>query len=203
MFEVILFLIPSSLIIIGALIVIFAKNPVHNAMGLVMTLVSIAIIYITLNATFVAMVQMLVYAGAVMTLFLFVIMMLDFNIENIKKETRKYLPLGLFIGAILFLEITLMIYTPEIFSNEFRIIGKSYTGNQSNTEMLGNLIYTDYFLQFQLAGFILLVAMIGAIVLTLRHRDYVRRQNINNQINRDSKSSIELVNIKLNDRDKK
>ena len=67
----------------------------------------------------------------------------------------------------------------------------------------GNLIYTDYFLQFQLAGFILLVAMIGAIVLTLRHRDYVRRQNINNQINRDSKSSIELVNIKLNDRDKK
>lgn len=84
MFEVILFLIPSSLIIIGALIVIFAKNPVHNAMGLVMTLVSIAIIYITLNATFVAMVQMLVYAGAVMTLFLFVIMMIGVD----KKRTK-------------------------------------------------------------------------------------------------------------------
>ena len=117
----------------------------------------------------------------------------------------SYLPAifcGLFIGAILFLEISLMIYTPEIFSNEFKIIGKSQISNLSNTEILGNLIYTDYFLQFQLAGFILLVAMIGAIVLTLRHREYVRRQNISNQINRDSKASIELVDIKLNDRGK-
>ena len=154
------------------------------------------------GAEFLALILVIVYVGAVAVLFLFVIMMLDFNIENIKKETKKFLPLGFFIGAILFLEISLMIYTPEIFSNEFKIIGKSQISNLSNTEILGNLIYTDYFLQFQLAGFILLVAMIGAIVLTLRHRDYVRRQNISNQINRDSKASIELVDIKLNDRGK-
>ena len=183
--------------------VIFSRDPINSVLFLIFSFVNAAGIFLLAGAEFLALILVIVYVGAVAVLFLFVIMMLDFDIENIKKETRKYFPLGLFIGAILFLEITLMIYTPEIFSNEFKIIGKSYTGNQSNTEMLGNLIYTDYFLQFQLAGFILLVAMIGAIVLTLRHRDYVRRQNINNQINRDSKSSIELVNIKLNERDKK
>ena len=193
----------SIIAVLSAIMVIIAKNPVHSVFFLILTFFNATGLFILMGAEFLAMLLLVVYVGAVAVLFLFVIMMLDFNIENIKKETRKYLPLGLFIGAILFLEITLMIYTPEIFSNEFKIIGKSYTGNQSNTEILGNLIYTDYFLQFQLAGFILLVAMIGAIVLTLRHRDYVRRQNISNQINRDSKSSIELVNIKLNDRDKK
>ena len=203
MFPAILFYIFSATIIISALMVIFSRDPINSVLFLIFSFVNAAGIFLLAGAEFLALILVIVYVGAVAVLFLFVIMMLDFNIENTKKETRKYLPLGLFIGAILFLEITLMIYTPEIFSNEFKIIGKSYTGNQSNTEILGNLIYTDYFLQFQLAGFILLVAMIGAIVLTLRHRDYVRRQNISNQINRDSKSSIELVNIKLNDRDKK
>lgn len=203
MFPAILFYIFSATIIISALMVIFSRDPINSVLFLIFSFVNAAGIFLLAGAEFLALILVIVYVGAVAVLFLFVIMMLDFNIENIKKETRKYLPFGLFIGAILFLEITLMIYTPEIFSNEFKIIGKSYISNQSNTEILGNLIYTDYFLQFQLAGFILLVAMIGAIVLTLRHRDYVRRQNISNQINRDSKSSIELVNIKLNDRDKK
>ena len=203
MFPAILFYIFSVTIILSALMVIFSRDPINSVLFLIFSFVNAAGIFLLAGAEFLALILVIVYVGAVAVLFLFVIMMLDFNIENIKKETRKYLPFVLFIGAILFLEITLMIYTPEIFSNEFKIIGKSYTGNQSNTEMLGNLIHTDYFLQFQLAGFILLVAMIGAIVLTLRHRDYVRRQNISNQINRDSKSSIELVNIKLNDRDKK
>tara|TARA_B100001057_G_scaffold93911_1_gene90277 strand:- start:1287 stop:1847 length:561 start_codon:yes stop_codon:yes gene_type:complete len=182
--------------------VIFSKDPINSVLFLIFSFVNAAGIFLLAGAEFLALILVIVYVGAVAVLFLFVIMMLDFDIENIKKETKKFLPLGLFIGAILFLEISLMIYTPEIFSNEFKIIGKSYKSNLSNTEILGNLIYTDYFLQFQLAGFILLVAMIGAIVLTLRHRDYVRRQNISNQINRDSKSSIELIDIRLNDRDK-
>ena len=173
MFPAILFYIFSATIILSALMVIFSRDPINSVLFLIFSFVNAAGIFLLAGAEFLALILVIVYVGAVAVLFLFVIMMLDFNIENIKKETRKYLPLGLFIGAILFLEITLMIYTPEIFSSEFKIIGKSYTGNQSNTEMLGNLIYTDYFLQFQLAGFILLVAMIGAIVLTLRHRDYV------------------------------
>jgi NADH-quinone oxidoreductase subunit J len=127
-------------------------------------------------------------------------MMLDFNPDTIKQETRKYLPVGLFIGFVLFLEIILMMYSPELFSNEFKIIGRVVETNLTNTEILGNLIYTDYFLQFQMAGFILLVAMIGAIVLTLRHRDYVRRQNINDQVSRNPNESIELVDIKLETR---
>jgi NADH-quinone oxidoreductase subunit J len=202
MFPAILFYIFSATIIISALMVIFSKDPINSVLFLIFSFVNAAGIFLLAGAEFLALILIIVYVGAVAVLFLFVIMMLDFNIENIKKETKKLLPLGLFIGAILFLEITLMIYTPEIFSNEFKIIGKSQISNLSNTEILGNLIYTDYFLQFQLAGFILLVAMIGAIVLTLRHRDYVRRQNISNQINRDSKASIELVDIKLNDRGK-
>ena len=202
MFPAILFYIFSATIILSALMVIFSKDPINSVLFLIFSFVNAAGIFLLAGAEFLALILIIVYVGAVAVLFLFVIMMLDFNIENIKKETKKLLPLGLFIGAILFLEITLMIYTPEIFSNEFKIIGKSQISNLSNTEILGNLIYTDYFLQFQLAGFILLVAMIGAIVLTLRHRDYVRRQNISNQINRDSKASIELVDIKLNDRGK-
>ena len=202
MFPAILFYIFSATIILSALMVIFSKDPINSVLFLIFSFVNAAGIFLLAGAEFLALILIIVYVGAVAVLFLFVIMMLDFNIENIKKETKKLLPLGLFIGAILFLEITLMIYTPEIFSNEFKIIGKSQISNLSNTEILGSLIYTDYFLQFQLAGFILLVAMIGAIVLTLRHRDYVRRQNISNQINRDSKASIELVDIKLNDRGK-
>ena len=202
MFPAILFYIFSATIILSALMVIFSKDPINSVLFLIFSFVNAAGIFLLAGAEFLALILVIVYVGAVAVLFLFVIMMLDFNIENIKKETKKFLPLGFFIGAILFLEISLMIYTPEIFSNEFKIIGKSQISNLSNTEILGNLIYTDYFLQFQLAGFILLVAMIGAIVLTLRHRDYVRRQNISNQINRDSKSSIELVDIKLDDRDK-
>ena len=202
MFPSILFYIFSITIILSALMVIFSKDPINSVLFLIFSFVNAAGIFLLAGAEFLALILVIVYVGAVAVLFLFVIMMLDFDIENIKKETKKFLPLGIFIGAILFLEISLMIYTPEIFSNEFKIIGKSYKSNLSNTEILGSLIYTDYFLQFQLAGFILLVAMIGAIVLTLRHRDYVRRQNISNQINRDSKSSIELIDIRLNDRDK-
>ena len=95
-----------------------------------------------------------------------------------------------------------MMYSPEIFSKEFKIIGRIVETDLTNTEILGSLIYTEYFLQFQMAGFILLVAMIGAIVLTLRHRDYVRRQNIYDQVSRNPNTSIELVDIKLNDRGK-
>ena len=205
MFPAILFYIFSATIILSALMVIFSRDPINSVLFLIFSFVNAAGIFLLAGAEFLALILVIVYVGAVAVLFLFVIMMLDFNIENIKKETRKYLPLGLFIGAILFLEITLMIYTPEIFSNEFKIIGKSYTGNQSNTEMLGNLIYTDYFLQFQLAGFILLVAMIGAILLTYRRKDNLKRQDITSQVSRERSESIQLEDVenfkgvKLND----
>ena len=200
MFPALLFYIFSFTIIISSLMVIFSKDPINSVLFLIFSFINASGIFLLAGAEFLALILVIVYVGAVAVLFLFVIMMLDFNLENIKKESKKYLPFGLLIGGILFLEIILMLYTPEIFSNEFKIIGNRINTDLTNTEILGNLIYTEYFLQFQIAGFILLVAMIGAIVLTLRHRDYVRRQNINSQIKRDPKESIDLVDIELTER---
>jgi|TARA_B100000767_G_C19623561_1_gene475143 NADH-quinone oxidoreductase subunit J len=200
MFPVLLFYIFSLTIIASALMVIFSKQPINSVLFLIFSFINASGLFLLAGAEFLALIIVIVYVGAVAVLFLFVIMMLDFNPDTIKQETRKYLPVGLFIGFVLFLEIILMMYSPELFSNEFKIIGRVVETNLTNTEILGNLIYTDYFLQFQMAGFILLVAMIGAIVLTLRHRDYVRRQNINDQVSRNPNESIELVDIKLETR---
>ena len=200
MFPVLLFYIFSLTIIASALMVIFSKQPINSVLFLIFSFINASGLFLLAGAEFLALIIVIVYVGAVAVLFLFVIMMLDFNPDTIKQETKKYLPVGLFIGFVLFLEIILMMYSPELFSNEFKIIGRVVETNLTNTEILGNLIYTDYFLQFQMAGFILLVAMIGAIVLTLRHRDYVRRQNINDQVSRNPNESIELVDIKLETR---
>lgn len=200
MFPVLLFYIFSLAIIASALMVIFSKQPINSVLFLIFSFINAAGIFLLAGAEFLALIMVIVYVGAVAVLFLFVIMMLDFNPETIKKEVGKHLYVGLFIGFILFLEIILMMYSPELFSYEYQVVGNIDKTSLTNTEMLGNLIYTEYFLQFQISGFILLVAMIGAIVLTLRHRDYVRRQIVSDQVARDPELSIELVDIKLKTR---
>lgn len=200
MFPVLLFYIFSLAIIASALMVIFSKQPINSVLFLIFSFINAAGIFLLAGAEFLALIMVIVYVGAVAVLFLFVIMMLDFNPDTIKKEVGKHLYVGLFIGFILFLEIILMMYSPELFSYEYQIVGNIDKTSLTNTEMLGNLIYTEYFLQFQISGFILLVAMIGAIVLTLRHRDYVRRQVVSDQVARDPELSIELVDIKLKTR---
>ena len=183
--------------------VIFSKQPINSVLFLIFSFINASGLFLLAGAEFLALIIVIVYVGAVAVLFLFVIMMLDFNPDNIKEETKKYLPIGLMVGGVLFFEIILMMYSPELFSKDFQIIGRIVETDLTNTEILGNLIYTEYFLQFQMAGFILLVAMIGAIVLTLRHRDYVRRQVISDQISRDSSTSIELIDINLKTRESK
>ena len=200
MFPALLFYTFSFTIIASALMVIFSKQPINSVLFLIFSFINASGLFLLAGAEFLALIIVIVYVGAVAVLFLFVIMMLDFNPQTIKEETKKYLPVGLLVGSVLFLEIILMIYSPEIFSKEFKIIGRIFETDLTNTEILGSLIYTEYFLQFQMAGFILLVAMIGAIVLTLRHRDYVRRQNIHDQVSRNPNTSIELVDIKLKTR---
>ena len=200
MFPALLFYTFSFTIIASALMVIFSKQPINSVLFLIFSFINASGLFLLAGAEFLALIIVIVYVGAVAVLFLFVIMMLDFNPQSIKEETKKYLPVGLLVGSVLFLEIILMTYSPEIFSKEFKIIGRIVETDITNTEILGNLIYTEYFLQFQMAGFILLVAMIGAIVLTLRHRDYVRRQNIHDQVSRNPNTSIELVDIKLKTR---
>ena len=200
MFPALLFYTFSFTIIASALMVIFSKQPINSVLFLIFSFINASGLFLLAGAEFLALIIVIVYVGAVAVLFLFVIMMLDFNPQSIKEETKKYLPVGLLVGSVLFLEIILMMYSPEIFSKEFKIIGRIVETDLTNTEILGSLIYTEYFLQFQMAGFILLVAMIGAIVLTLRHRDYVRRQNIHDQVSRNPNTSIELVDIKLKTR---
>ena len=180
--------------------VIFSKQHINSILFLIFSFINAAGLFLLAGAEFLALIIVIVYVGAVAVLFLFVIMMLDFNPETIKEETKKYLPVGLLVGSVLFVEIILMMNSPEIFSKEFKIIGRIVETDLTNTEILGSLIYTEYFLQFQMAGFILLVAMIGAIVLTLRHRDFVRRQNIHDQVSRDPNTSIELIDIELKTR---
>ena len=200
MFPVLLFYIFSLTIVTSALMVIFSKQPINSILFLIFSFINAAGLFLLAGAEFLALIIVIVYVGAVAVLFLFVIMMLDFNPETIKEETKKYLPVGLLVGSVLFVEIILMMNSPEIFSKEFKIIGRIVETDLTNTEILGSLIYTEYFLQFQMAGFILLVAMIGAIVLTLRHRDFVRRQNIHDQVSRDPNTSIELIDIELKTR---
>ena len=203
MFPALLFYIFSLSIIASALMVIFSKQPINSVLFLIFSFINASGLFLLAGAEFLALIIVIVYVGAVAVLFLFVIMMLDFNPDNIKEETKKYLPIGLMVGGVLFFEIILMMYSPELFSKDFQIIGRIVETDLTNTEILGNLIYSEYFLQFQMAGFILLVAMIGAIVLTLRHRDYVRRQVISDQISRDSSTSIELIDINLKTRESK
>jgi NADH-quinone oxidoreductase subunit J len=200
MFPALLFYIFSLTIVASALMVIFSKQPINSILFLIFSFINAAGLFLLAGAEFLALIIVIVYVGAVAVLFLFVIMMLDFNPETIKEETKKYLPVGLLVGSVLFVEIILMMNSPEIFSKEFKIIGRIVETDLTNTEILGSLIYTEYFLQFQMAGIILLVAMIGAIVLTLRHRDFVRRQNIHDQVSRDPNTSIELIDIELKTR---
>ena len=164
MVEALLFFAPASLIIIGALIVIFAKNPVHNAMGLVMTLVSLAIIYITLNATFVAMVQMLVYAGAVMTLFLFVIMMIGVDKKEQSKESIKgqtFLVSGVFL--ILISTLVYVAISSE-FRWDLRFDAVEFTV-EGTPQLIAGTLFTSWIFPFEIISILLIVATAAAIAL--------------------------------------
>jgi NADH-quinone oxidoreductase subunit J len=168
----------------SGLLVVLARNPVHSVLWLILTFFSAA--------------GMFVYVGAVAVLFLFVVMMLDVDFTELKGGMAKYLPVGVLIGAILLLELGL-VFSHWTFAEEAQDLRQSVTPDMMethNTAALGQLIYTDYIYLFQAAGLILLVAMIGAIVLTLRHRPNIKRQNIPYQILRDPAEAMELKDVK-------
>jgi len=162
--EALLFFAPASLIIIGALIVIFARNPVHNAMGLVMTLVSLAIIYITLNATFVAMVQMLVYAGAVMTLFLFVIMMI--GVDKKEQSTDSIKGQTFLVSGVFLILISLLAYVAV--SSDFKWdlwFGPVEYSVEGTPQLIAGFLFTEWILPFEIISILLIVATAAAIAL--------------------------------------
>ena len=183
--TIFLFFIVSILIITSSLLVITSKNPIHSVLFLILVFFNTSILFLFSNAEFLAMVVLIVYIGAVAVLFLFVIMMLDINISKLRQTFLNYLPIGLLVGFIILLELIYIVSQSKLnFTQKISINNNNNISNQmlDNTKTIGNILYTDYFLLFQISGIILLVAMIGAIFLTIRKREGAKKQNIYKQI---------------------
>ena len=182
--TIFLFFIVSILIITSSLLVITSKNPIHSVLFLILVFFNTSILFLFSNAEFLAMVVLIVYIGAVAVLFLFVIMMLDINIAKLRQTFLNYLPIGLLVGVIILLELIYIVSQSKLNFTQKISINNNNISNQmlDNTKTIGNILYTDYFLLFQISGIILLVAMIGAIFLTIRKREGAKKQNIYKQI---------------------
>ena len=190
MIQAIAFYLFAFLVIASAVLVIMSRNPVHSVLWLILAFFNAAGLMVLLGAEFIAMLLVVVYVGAVAVLFLFVVMMLDINFSEMRAGFQKYLPLGLVVGGILVFELVTVMYG-DAFSNASLPIPSKI----ANTTQLGGVLYTKYAFLFQIAGLILLVAMIGAISLTMRKRVGVRRQSIADQINRRPEDVMEIVTI--------
>jgi NADH-quinone oxidoreductase subunit J len=172
--EAIAFYVFSAVLLLSALMVIAAKNPVHSVLFLILAFFNAAALFVILGAEFLAMILVVVYVGAVAVLFLFVVMMLDIDFADLKRGAMQYVPLGGLVGLVLASEL---IIVGSVWGGAGAALPKPMPGALTNTEALGRVLYTDYIYYFQIAGLVLLVAMIGAIVLTLRQRPGVRRQS--------------------------
>lgn len=182
----------------SGIFVVLARNPVHSVLWLILAFFSSAGLFVLMGAEFVAMLLVIVYVGAVAVLFLFVVMMLDVDFASLRGGVTKYLPLGLALGLVLLMELGLVIghWTVSDEAEGLRQAIAPAAGETQNTVALGQLIYTQYIYLFQAAGLILFVAMIGAIVLTMRHRPGIKRQNIQEQMHRDPATAMELKDVK-------
>ena len=178
--------------IAAAFMVVASRNPVHSVMYLILTFFSAAGLFILMGAEFIALLLVMVYVGAVAVLFLFVVMMLDVDFVELKQGFLSYLPIGAIVALILLAEMIMV--GAAYFTGETRSVVTT-DPEKSNLEAFGEVLYTQYAGAFEAAGFVLLVAMIGAIVLTLRTRDGVRRQNANAQISRTREQGVEMVDI--------
>jgi NADH-quinone oxidoreductase subunit J len=187
----------AGILTLSSLLVITARNPVHSVLFLILAFFNAAGLFVMLGAEFVGMILVIVYVGAVAVLFLFVVMMLDINFSALRKGAMQYVPLGFLIGAVLLSELVLVYgawaFAPGVAENAAAPVLK-FQGD-SNSVMLGQLIYTHYLLAFQLAGLVLFVAMIGSIVLTLRARPGVHRQKISAQVSRRAEDVLEIQKV--------
>ena len=195
MFEAIAFYFFAAMLLLSAVMVIGARNPVHSVLFLILSFFNAAGLFVLLGAEFLAMILIVVYVGAVAVLFLFVVMMLDIDFAELKRGALQYLPLGALVGIILAAELIMVgtvwwVQAP----GAAQALTNATPPGITNTEALGHILYTDYIYYFQTAGLILLVAMIGAIVLTLRHRPGVRRQSIAAQVSREAR--IDMHDVK-------
>jgi len=196
--QAIFFYLFAGITVASAVMVISSKNPVHSVLFLILAFVNAAGLFVLLGAEFLAWILIIVYVGAVAVLFLFVVMMLDVDFAELRQGFINYLPIGGLISIILFFELATVLAVYVIGPDVAKAISAPIPASNeiSNTQALGLVLYTRYIYFFQAAGVILLVAMIGAIVLTLQHKPKVRRQSIANQVARTRASAIEVVQVK-------
>jgi NADH-quinone oxidoreductase subunit J len=182
--------------IASAILVVTARNPVHSVLFLIIAFVNASGLFILLGAEFLAMILIVVYVGAVAVLFLFVVMMLDVDFAELRQGFLNYLPAGFLIGAVLLAELVFVVVASVINPGVPKTITAPIASDISNTQALGLVLYTRYVYFFEAAGVILLVAMIGAIVMTLHHRPDVKRQNVGAQVARRRANAIDVVKVK-------
>ena len=200
--HAIFFYIFSLIAIISAIMVTVSKNTVHSVFFLILDFISISCLFIMIGAEFLGMIMLIVYVGAVAVLFLFVVMMLNVAQQKNQwfsaRESSKHIPVGLIISVIIFFELIIVIggwkYKPDLVS----AMSLTIDNEVSNTQAIGYVLYTDYIHIFQLSGMVLLVAMIGAIVLTFRQRPGVKKQSYFSQISRERSESVEMINVESN-----
>jgi NADH-quinone oxidoreductase subunit J len=194
--TLLVFYLLSAVAVAAGVMVISARNPVHSVLFLILAFFNAAGLFVLIGAEFLAMVLVVVYVGAVAVLFLFVVMMLDINFIRLREGFLQYLPVGALIGLVLLVELVLVLGTWAVTPETIALTAQQPTPlTRTNIEALGDLLYTDYFYLFQTAGLILLVAMIGAITLTLRHKADVRRQSIAEQVHRSGARAVELRKV--------
>ncbi len=187
----------AAITVASGVMVISARNPVHSVLFLILAFFNAAGLFVLMGAEFLAMILIVVYVGAVAVLFLFVVMMLDINFTELRQGFLQYLPIGALVGIILLAELIMVVGTWALTPEASLVISLPIAPPDqiTNTQALGEVLYTQYIYLFQTAGLVLLVAMIGAIVLTLRKRPGVRRQNIGEQVSRPREASIEIKNV--------
>ena len=200
--HAIFFYVFSIIAVVSAIMVTVSKNTVHSVFFLILDFISISCLFIMIGAEFLGMIMLIVYVGAVAVLFLFVVMMLNVAQQKnqwfVSEDSSRHIPIGLLISVIIFIELIIVIggwkYKPDLFNSE-----KSTIDNEvSNTHSLGQVLYTDYIHVFQISGMILLIAMIGAIVLTFRQREGVKKQSYLKQISRERAEGVELLEVASN-----
>jgi len=192
--HAIFFYLFAGVCVASAVMVVTSRNPVHSVLFLILAFVNAAGLFVLLGAEFLAMILIVVYVGAVAVLFLFVVMMLDVDFAELREGFLSYLPIGALVGAVLLAELLLVVGGWTIGPGAANVGAAAQ--NVSNTQAIGLVLYTRYVYFFEASGLILLVAMIGAIVMTLQHKPQVRRQNIAEQVARGKADAIELVNVK-------
>lgn len=196
MLAAIAFYVLAIITVVSAFAVISARNPVHSVLFLIMAFFNAAGLFVLLGAEFLAMLLVVVYVGAVAVLFLFVVMMLDVDFAELRQGFLSYLPAGIIVALLLMLELALVANASMSAEGAPIALAPAQPGGVTNAEAIGQVLYTDYLLVFQMAGLILFVAMIGAIVLTLRRRPGVKKQDIAKQVGRRRSEGVELKDIR-------